>query len=606
MSQRAPGGRYLVSVVVSCLVLLVALAPGCAMTQKGSRLAVTPQGELLLVGSLNVSAGENNITDLWAHTARSGRTYAYLGTFDEPRCGADITGVHIVDITDPSQPQKAGFVPTPTGMFTGDVMAAAIRTPDFRGDVLVHAVEFCRGGTQRPPSSESPGIILYDITDPLQPVRLATSFSLGFEVHTIYVYQHDQRAFVLVAEDGGERDFHIVDITDPRNPVEVSARGWRDWFAEGTDQLRLGAGPASFVHEAWQRSYPRHHPVRAYAGKSIAYLSYWDAGLVLLDITDPANPVFLGDSDYADPDPVTGQPPEGNSHSTVPSADGRYVIMSDEDFSTGRASLTINTGGFPGSYRAAEARFTVPVAGLPGGTLSGPATYIGTACPGESIPPPPSLTLATGERHIAVIERGGCALDDKVAAAARAGYGAAVVVGEAANPDTVTSMRGDAQKGTIPTVFVPRRAGFAILGISPEAPTETALPGPGATGSEVTFHATFDGWGYVRILDVTDPAAVREAGQFTVDNVMANPSPPGDHAAHNLVTEARRAYIAWYADGIRVMDFTDPARPLEVGRFVDEAGGSDFWGVYLLRHPDGNSYILGSDRDTGLWIFKRP
>lgn len=606
MSQRTHGGRSPVSVAFFCLAFAVALTAGCAETSKDSRLDVTPQGELVLVGKLNVSAGENNITDVWAHTARSGRTYAYVGTFDEPTCGPDITGVHIVDMTDPTQPAKVGFVPTPGGMFTGDVMVGAIRTAAFRGDVLVHAVEFCRTGAASPPANESPGIVLYDVTDPLRPVRLAPDFSLGFQVHTVYVYQHGQRAFVLVVEDGGERDFHVVEITDPRNPMEVSARGRPDWFAEGADQLGLGVGPAVFLHETWQRSYPRGHAERAYAGKSIAYLSYWDAGLVLLDITDPANPVFMGDSDYADPDPVSGQAPEGNSHSTVPSADGRYVIMSDEDFSPGRTSLTIDTGGFPGSYRAAEARFSVPIAGLRGGRLSGPATYIGRGCDDESIPLPPKLLLPPGELHIAMVERGDCALDDKVAAAAKAGYGAVVVVGEAANPDGLPSLRGDPQKGTIPAVFAARRTGFAMFGISLESPAETAFPAPGTTGGHVTLHSTFDGWGYVRILDVTDPAAVREAGQFTVESTMANPPPPGDHAAHNIVTEARRAYIAWYADGIRVMDFTDPARPREIGRFVDTVHGSDFWGVYLLRHPDGNSYILGSDRDTGLWIFRRP
>jgi hypothetical protein len=37
----------------------------------------------------------------------------------------------------------------------------------------------------------------------------------------------------------------------------------------------------------------------------IAYLSYWDAGLVMLDVSDPANPVFLGDSTYIVPDPLS-------------------------------------------------------------------------------------------------------------------------------------------------------------------------------------------------------------------------------------------------------------------------------------------------------------
>jgi hypothetical protein len=33
---------------------------------------------------------------------------------------------------------------------------------------------------------------------------------------------------------------------------------------------------------------------------------------------------------------------------------------------------------------------------------------------------------------------------------------------------------------------------------------------------------------------------------------------------------------------------------------------SCFWDVYLYDHSDGNQYILGSDRTTGLWIFATP
>ena len=39
----------------------------------------------------------------------------------------------------------------------------------------------------------------------------------------------------------------------------------------------------------------------------------------------------------------------------------------------------------------------------------------------------------------------------------------------------------------------------------------------------------------------------------------------------------------------------------EVGAFVDE-GGSNFWGVEVHR-INGRQYVLGSDRDFGLYIF---
>jgi hypothetical protein len=55
-------------------------------------------------------------------------------------------------------------------------------------------------------------------------------------------------------------------------------------------------------------------------GHWIMLLSYWDGGYILLNVDDPANPVFLSDTDFAAIDPEllesTGVSltPEGNGH----------------------------------------------------------------------------------------------------------------------------------------------------------------------------------------------------------------------------------------------------------------------------------------------------
>ena len=56
---------------------------------------------------------------------------------------------------------------------------------------------------------------------------------------------------------------------------------------------------------------------------------------------------------------------------------------------------------------------------------------------------------------------------------------------------------------------------------------------------------------------------------------------------------------------MRVVDFSGDDLT-ETAHFVDNVDGSNFWGVYLYEHSDGNTYILGSDRKTGLWIFDTP
>jgi hypothetical protein len=56
---------------------------------------------------------------------------------------------------------------------------------------------------------------------------------------------------------------------------------------------------------------------------------------------------------------------------------------------------------------------------------------------------------------------------------------------------------------------------------------------------------------------------------------------------------------------MRVVDFAGDSLT-EVAHFIDPTNGSNFWGVYLHEHPNGYTYILGSDRNTGLWIFDTP
>lgn len=44
---------------------------------------------------------------------------------------------------------------------------------------------------------------------------------------------------------------------------------------------------------------------------------------------------------------------------------------------------------------------------------------------------------------------------------------------------------------------------------------------------------------------------------------------------------------------------------VEVGGYLD-AEGNNFWGVETFIGEDGYTYVLASDRDSGLWIFRDP
>lgn len=559
--------RSRLTLVLAALFLLTGMVqPGAVYAGHGG--STSP--ELDVVGNLDLGLPGANITDVWALG-----NYAYLGTFDDIVCSLDFTGVHIIDISDPADPTKVAFIPAKAGTRNNDVKVSHLETPHFSGDILVASNEPCgspflprlqANGVGNIPGQG--GVAIWDVTDPTKPVALKQNF-LRFPVHNTYIYQQGQNAYMLVVDDVNVQDVHIVDLTKPNSPKEIAVTGQGDW---PSDIDNIGDGEV-FLHDVW---------VQENNGVVTAYLSYWDAGLVLLDITDPANPAFLGDSEYLFPDPLSGEDPEGNSHVSVPNADGSRVLMGDEDFAAG--SLT--TFEFNGTeYPATDGGFTPPTFSLPGGTFSGPVHWTG----GEG--------CTTGEfdrpgnpGEVALMQRGTCFFSTKAANAQALGYAGFIVANNAAGGDTLITMSaGTDDVITIPGYFV----GFS-----------TGEVMKANEGGSMFAAGIFDGYGYLRLLDVSDPGNIVELDEFATEGVFANPPLPGDRTMHNVVVDGgTTAYISWYAEGMRVVDFAGDTLT-EVAHWT--APDTSFWGVYLHDHPDGNTYILGSDRNSGLWIFDTP
>lgn len=91
-----------------------------------------------LVGRVDLTSVANGISDV----AAFGR-YAYLNAFS-PECagrpGAQGTGVHVVDIADPSNPTKVTFLPAEPNSYVGE----GVHVIDFRGrQYLLHNNETC-------------------------------------------------------------------------------------------------------------------------------------------------------------------------------------------------------------------------------------------------------------------------------------------------------------------------------------------------------------------------------------------------------------------------------------------------------------------------------
>ena len=85
-----------------------------------------------------------------------------------------------------------------------------------------------------------------------------------------------------------------------------------------------------------------------------------------------------------------------------------------------------------------------------------------------------------------------------------------------------------------------------------------------------------------------DPAYASGFGDLSVHEVAIDPEEP-------------LAYLSYYAGGFRVLEYGTGGLT-EVGAFIDE-GGNNFWGVEVYERG-GETYVLASDRDFGLYVFQ--
>lgn len=582
---------------------------------------------------------DGKYTDVWAH-----RGYAYVGTFQEPTC--DRSGVYISDIRDPANPHVVAMIKSPPGTRHNDVKVHPIGSRD----VLIVSLEKCGpnvgngnavGGGNGGHQQGQAGISLWDVTDPARPHALKQNF-LDFQVHNTFAWTTgDGKTYLMIVDDESINDVHIADISKPQAPQLIATTGIGRWLTDGEaprvgddGQLFMGSFATPLLHDIWVAQMP--------GGAWHAVLSYWDAGFITLDVSDPFNPVFLKDSTYPDPDPVHGiSPPEGNAHAAVfggPNHD--KIFGGDEDFDS--LFTAFSTGG--ADYPASQGS-DVPQIG-PGAdveSVDGAVTYLGRACG----PLDAGLSADATGGSIGLVERGDCTFAAKAGNAEAAGYSAVVIFNQPSNErDDGNGCEGTVSmlvEAGIPALFVSRSVGFAALGLGYDPALCTAAGDTndlgslvaGATGPEAAISAVFDGRGYFHVLnntmdevtvpfgqggdtrtvgylgeigyyapaEVTDPALATGAGDLTMHNVEADPLQPN------------RAFISWYSLGMRAVEW----RPghlhnnllgegvvswnvHEVGRFI-APDGSNFWGVHVTE-IDGQQYVLGSDRNTGLWIFR--
>ncbi len=546
-------------------------------------------------------------TDVWALG-----NYAYIGTFSSP-CGDGTgdngSGIRIFDVSNNIVVgAEVGNIPSVAGSRTNDVKVATMGS----GDILVHSNEACGGGPG--------GFEIWNVDEPTAPIHLASvridelnpiSDALfggitDVGVHNLFLFTQGENDYVAAVAETAFDNFMIFDITVPFNPAMVSAWGAEEIFDPGVGDEIVDVGrvldAAIWLLDGVGASQNRFlHDITITADGTQAYLSNWDAGLVLLDISDVADPTLVS---IALNEAIGSLDGEVNSHAAWPSEDGTIVVEGEEDFSPFETIFEITSGPAAGEYPAAEGAITVPIATLPGSVMAGPTTYAGLACA-------PIAAAPAGPDQIALIQRGVCAFTVKINNADDAGYVGVVVFNDAARGDALVTMGGTATN--LPGVFVGHSTGLSIAKVATAGDLVI-----GAAGESVSAATVPNAWSGLRIWDYSDPANPVLASTFntvcSADPIDISCDPRGTYSAHNVIVETTdqgqvKAYISWYTDGVVVIDVTDPYHPEEVGRFhregtefEEENGGiQDVWGIYKVP---GQPWIYASDRNGGLYVLK--
>ena len=317
----------LIGIALASAMTLIAAGPAAAHDSPDGRNGLEQAAEMVtsppvpegavtdnfrVLGHDDLGGGGLN-ADVWGHEG-----FAYVGVWSAS-CPA--TGVKVVDIRRPTDPRLVSRLANPKGTSAEDVVVRQVRTPAFRGDLAVVGIQDC--GLEEK-SRVFRGLMFFDVTNPKRPVKLGRWAVEGQGCHEVdltttprgQVLAGCANAFAEI--EGGHPEVWVVDATDPRRPR--AAGSWSLGRDRGVDpaenEENLGCFGASFAHS-----------VRFDDRGRTLYASYWDHGVVTLDLRNPGRPRYVARADIAPPDE------DGDVHSVAPARGGDVLLVNPEDFS---------------------------------------------------------------------------------------------------------------------------------------------------------------------------------------------------------------------------------------------------------------------------------
>ena len=125
------------------------------------------------------------------------------------------------------------------------------------------------------------------------------------------------------------------------------------------------------------------------------------------------------------------------------------------------------------------------------------------------------------------------------------------------------------------------------------------------TGADVSGTAEFEGWGYLRFFDISDPSDPVQLSTFATPNTNnEDVALDGTWSVHNPEVRGNTLFASWYSDGVRVIDISNPSAPQEIGFWTGAGAPADAPPVNIWSVVPHGDLLLVSDRNFGFYVLK--